>query len=525
MLNSIISFLDFIISGIVTFLIRESLYVTLLFGVIYSVTLLLRNKHPRIILALWSLLFIRLILPPSLSLPFSGRQLCDNLPFVAHSIDWVHNLVKKYSSPHQKTSQLTGYSLEEDSSNLHHVKVTSVSPLQLPIWRTLLFLSWIMGFCSFFYFYIHRKRQFNHVIRQGQEIKNPDIIKIMRRWRSILNIRRNVEILSSDSLLSPFTIGFLKPVVVIPTCVLGNSNLKILETVIAHELVHIKRYDDVTLRIISIIQLIYFFHPLVWFARRKWLLNREFVCDNIVLSHGQINPLDYGRGLMSILNLNLSGQMEMCAVSGFQTQKSEVYKRILLLKGAKPMNRFKNMSLNILILLLALIILPMAGRSTSASAPNDMVSSVSSAVPLNSKIDFKSPIKSGKLTAAFGNIMHPIKKSIYHHDGIDIAAKLGTTVHAAADGVVLEANLNYKKGEGSGRFIVIKHNDSYTTRYTHLDEVNVVVGQRISQGEQIGTVGNTGLSTGAHLHFEIVKDGTPQNPADFIDLSGIKKAE
>lgn len=99
-----------------------------------------------------------------------------------------------------------------------------------------------------------------------------------------------------------------------------------------------------------------------------------------------------------------------------------------------------------------------------------------------------------------------------HHDGIDFAAPTGTPVLAAAEGTVLEADFN----ESDGNYVKIEHHSGYVTVYKCLDSYSVVKGDVISQGDVIGIVGSTGKSTGPHLHFELQKDGTPVDPAQFF---------
>jgi murein DD-endopeptidase MepM/ murein hydrolase activator NlpD len=95
-----------------------------------------------------------------------------------------------------------------------------------------------------------------------------------------------------------------------------------------------------------------------------------------------------------------------------------------------------------------------------------------------------------------------------HHDGIDLAAPVGAPIRAIAQGQVVYADPH----GGYGRYIVVKHADGYTSHYGHCDKVEVSPGQRVAAGEILGTVGNSGVSTGPHLHFEIRRNGTPQNP-------------
>lgn len=117
----------------------------------------------------------------------------------------------------------------------------------------------------------------------------------------------------------------------------------------------------------------------------------------------------------------------------------------------------------------------------------------------------------GRITSSFGWRKSPFSLRRQFHQGIDIGASSGTTVVAAADGVVKEAR--YQTGWGNR--IVIDHGE-YTTYYAHLRKMHVKTGTAVSKGEKIGEVGSTGYSTGPHLHFEIHSRGQAVDPLDFL---------
>jgi murein DD-endopeptidase MepM/ murein hydrolase activator NlpD len=114
--------------------------------------------------------------------------------------------------------------------------------------------------------------------------------------------------------------------------------------------------------------------------------------------------------------------------------------------------------------------------------------------------------------------MHPIKKEKLFHRAVDLAAKEGTPVHAAAAGTITKVVSDATNGGAMGKYIEVQHDNGFMTRYTQLFQVSVKVGESVSQREVIGQVGSSGLSTGPHLHFEIWKDGEHVNPADYIDF-------
>lgn len=133
-----------------------------------------------------------------------------------------------------------------------------------------------------------------------------------------------------------------------------------------------------------------------------------------------------------------------------------------------------------------------------------------------SRYGFIRPI-AAKNGSPFGLRFHPILHYWRMHNGTDFGAATGTPLYAAADGVVLKAGPN----GGFGNFVLIGHNAEIggryvTTGYAHQSRVAVRVGQRVTRGQLIGYVGNTGLSTTAHLHFEVRLNGTPVNPMLYI---------
>ena len=121
----------------------------------------------------------------------------------------------------------------------------------------------------------------------------------------------------------------------------------------------------------------------------------------------------------------------------------------------------------------------------------------------------KSPLKYYRITSGFGIRFHPILKRWRPHHGIDYAAPYGTPVHSVAAGRVTFAGWM----RGYGKVVVVKHRNGYRTLYGHLSKILVRKGQHVDQGQTIGLVGSTGLSTGPHLHFEVRHYGKRINPA------------
>lgn len=121
------------------------------------------------------------------------------------------------------------------------------------------------------------------------------------------------------------------------------------------------------------------------------------------------------------------------------------------------------------------------------------------------------PIKAIKVSDGFGMRYHPIKKVRTMHRGIDYKAVRGTAVYAPADGVVSAV----ERRNGSGKYIKISHNFGFETSYSHLNKYLVKVGEYVHKGQKIAESGNTGQSTGPHLHYELLYLSKAIDPADF----------
>ena len=122
----------------------------------------------------------------------------------------------------------------------------------------------------------------------------------------------------------------------------------------------------------------------------------------------------------------------------------------------------------------------------------------------------RSPLKFTRISSRFGTRVHPILRRARHHDGVDYVAPVGTPVQASGDGEVRFAG---RRG-GYGLHVELRHGRDYVTSYSHLSRIanGVRRGAQVLQGDVIGYVGSTGMSTGAHLHYRFIKDGRNMDP-------------
>lgn len=117
-----------------------------------------------------------------------------------------------------------------------------------------------------------------------------------------------------------------------------------------------------------------------------------------------------------------------------------------------------------------------------------------------------------RMTSGYGYRIHPIYKTRKMHYGMDFSAKTGTEIYATGDGVVSKVR---RSKRGYGNYVKINHGFGYETLYAHMSKYIVKKGQKVKRGEVIGYVGNTGISTAPHLHYEVRKDKKKINPVNF----------
>lgn len=131
-------------------------------------------------------------------------------------------------------------------------------------------------------------------------------------------------------------------------------------------------------------------------------------------------------------------------------------------------------------------------------------------------LQFAWPVRQQAVNSIFGGRQDPLnpRRELFHR-GVDLEAAYGAVIRAAAPGRVLTA----RRQQGHGRFVCLQHVGGYTTCYAHLSQVLVQEGSFVRAGGPLGLVGNSGRSTGAHLHFEVLKDGTYLDPMGVLGMS------
>ena len=284
-----------------------------------------------------------------------------------------------------------------------------------------------------------------------------------------------------------------------------------LRPVLRHEMVHASQLHSLDLLFMEFVVAMLWFNPLVYVLLRSIRENHEYLADHF--AYGDQSSL---REYLECLKAEAIRYFSPVPASYFKS--STIKKRIIMLTNHTSNRSKKWRYLGILPLVILMLILfhtpADQGRAggipdpigfLKASEPLVILDGLPSQFPLPEK--YMENITWGYNLEA----LHPITGKETTHMGIDVAAPTGTPVFATGDGVVKKA----EEEKGWGKLVVLEHEEGYATFYAHMDEIGVANGKKVRKGDVIGRVGNTGQSTGPHLHYEVRKNGIHLNPADF----------
>ncbi len=475
----------------------EILFSTILFVLVWLVGRLLPPRHCRLRHLLWGLVLLRLVLPPDLAAPWSVGSL------VAGSVPEVGRVA---AGPAESTFNVPPVAALEAGREMAGSGWAPAAELV----RLGAAAVWALGALAVAAVLSRRRRLFRRIASRAAPAAQPDLVARLEWWRSRMGVRRPVRLVLSDDVRTPFTLGSLRPIVVLPRSVARLSGSAFVDCAIGHEMAHVRRWDDLWLQCQSVITALYFFLPIAWLAARYMREAAELASDQLVLARGGLRPRAYGRALLEFLKPRppacVAAAPALVAASHPATRRFEAIMQASF-ASSRPAVSWTAA------LLVAFLILPMAaGEAPDASglAQQDVVLRAQ-------QPSFVHPLPGAAITARHGiEIRHLVTGVMRVHHGVDLAAPQGTDVAAAAAGTVEAATDNYREEPARGLVVVVDHGEGYKTYYGHLESIAVTLGQSVVSGDMIGTVGSTGLSTGPHLHFEIWQDGESVEPGRFI---------
>lgn len=190
----------------------------------------------------------------------------------------------------------------------------------------------------------------------------------------------------------------------------------------------------------------------------------------------------------------------------------------ILAKGCYLMKKFKLLFVLGFTCILGLFLLSLSSGTLQNLEEDSITRNAVLSINQEKDITFVMPIKKGWITSDYGWKKNPFTGKKELHKGIDIAAPMGEEVYAVAEGKVLAVVSDPEPDSHYGKYILIMHSGKINSRYSQLGTVLVQKGQAVIAGELIGKVGKSGLSSGVHLHFEILVNDIPQDPRKYVDF-------
>lgn len=276
------------------------------------------------------------------------------------------------------------------------------------------------------------------------------------------------------------------------------------DTIIEHEKTHAKQLHSLDIVIAEFFTAVFWFLPFSHLYKRSLKNIHEYLADQsfTINTESKINYLEI-----------LSRETENLIFSGITNTfySMALKKRISMI--SKP-NTQKIKVIQYAVLIPVIAVLTMAFSQNAPQSKTNILIPADK-ITTKSKTSFIYPIQKGeyKITSTFGERMHPIKKKLMMHNGVDFAAKTGTNVKASASGKIIKREF---KENSYGNVLVIEHVNGHVTLYSQLSEFKSELGELVKQGDIIGLVGSSGMSTGPHLHFELRKNDEYLNPEDYL---------
>ena len=280
-----------------------------------------------------------------------------------------------------------------------------------------------------------------------------------------------------------------------------------MDKIILHEKIHAAHWHSFDMLLVEFFLVLQWFNPFAYRLRKAVIELHEYTADNSVIASG-VDHLIY----QSLLLNQVRESTIYCMASGFNYSLTK--KRMAMISKIKTKKRAYTKFLFALPLLLLLL----AASSNKYNDVNLIKNGTLTTVLNSSNIPSIVPVQGEdvKIVSGYGMRVHPVYKVEKMHKGVDFSAPMGTPVIATADGTVRKVKTDYVKGKGYGMYIIIDHDNGYSTLYAQLSDYKVEEGQKVKTGYIIGNVGQSGMSTGPHLHYEVMKDGERVNPEGYF---------
>ncbi|MBO5179826.1 MAG: peptidoglycan DD-metalloendopeptidase family protein [Clostridia bacterium] len=464
-----------ILTNVFLKLLEMSFGATLIGLLILGLKKIFKNIPVKLLNVLWIFVILLLLIPINIESKMS----------IQNYIPQIEEITLQNEIYEQNYSDSKEIVLEENN----HINIASIMPI-----------IWIVGSVSLLLKNIIVMSKVRQKIKNSNDV-DENVLEIFNECKRNLYINNNIELILQNEIKTPVIFGVVSPKLLI-TKEVENLSTSELKYVFTHELIHYKKLDIFIYKIINALKCVYWFNAIILIIFRKIKNDLEYATDEITVDILK----DRKKYCKVLLKISQIGTENYANVVTIYNGKKELERRIIMLKNDGKIN-----AISICIIALLVIVVGMASISF---ATNKITENIDLPVIDNIIKTYVRPIEGGTISATYGTRVHPITKEEKIHNGIDIAAPIGTEIVSMSAGKVVKAEYNSQNGNQ----IIIEH-DGISTEYNHLSKMNVNAGDEISAGQKIGEVGSTGMATGPHLHFGIMNEkGEYINPTEYVEF-------
>ena len=360
---------DEIAQTIIGILSVQSVYALVLFPLVWGLVKCCRRRYPLWQHGLWFLILLRLVLPPDIASPLSAGHLIRSITpnFISQqffAFPNAHPILSDNQNQYAATlSNAITLGVQKSSMLVPEIDsrpATSSHSTSQEWFYLIVFSSWLVVAGFLLVQFLRKRRRFWKIAGKGRTIKDPVVLDIVQAWQRQLHIRRRIKVKAVASGLPSFTMGLFRPVVVLPEHLISKVGSAALEPVLAHELVHVKRWDDLAICLQELVRIVYFFHPLVWFVMPRLTWTREAACDVTVLSQGTLSPGTYGKQMLAFLRSQALPEKPLRCLAEFTAAAREIAFRLKQIQEKENNMKTHTLKIFIPLLFLGIFLLPMA---------------------------------------------------------------------------------------------------------------------------------------------------------------------
>lgn len=402
-------------------------------------------------------------------------------------------------------------------SVVHRFRTGPLGGIPLFSWNLMILAGWSLFACWRIVHLRLRRQRFVAIANAALPLADAQHVVVVDRWRQALRIRRSVELRTSETCGQAFTVGLLRPVIHLPGVFLRELSIEELDAVIGHEMAHVKRCDDLVIRVQRLLRALFFFNPAIGLASRRVAELREQCCDRLAIERGRLSPKHYGASLLRTLSLGrLHGNKRNGwyrdqpgdAVVGLHS--SPLRRRIeSLTRGNRGFSPAPLVGTALMLTSLSLLFGHTGSTPMTAPESGRLLAGLGAASPVPGQgVSSKPFIWPDKC------VIGSIDPSVYH-PGVDFAAPAGrtTAIHAIAAGTVTHV---VKRRQLPGWQVHVSHVSGLVSTYLHLDTPLVSPGDQVDRGQAIATSEGRDHQ---HVHVEVHHQGRVLDPSYLLTLN------